>query len=80
MISFITYKDAIEQVEIVADEQGIDELISYLQGIKKQKDHMHLIIDSEINPYPISKKMKGKTFYAKHVRLEYAEEKTGKES
>lgn len=48
MLSFITYRDAIEQVEIIADEQGIDELISYLNYIKVNKDHMHLTIGSEL--------------------------------
>ena len=64
--------DAIEHVEIVADEQGIHDLIQYLLSIKNDKDHMHLIIDSEINSFPISGLRKGKTFFAKHVRLEFA--------
>lgn len=72
MLSFITFKDAPEQLEIVADDQGIEELINYLEGIKRDQDHMHLIIDSEINPYPISQMREGKTLYAKHVRLEYS--------
>ncbi|MGZ5243994.1 MAG: hypothetical protein ACXWDO_00850 [Bacteroidia bacterium] len=75
MLSFITFKDAPEELEIVADEQGIEDLIQYLQGIKNQKDHMHLIIDSEIDPYPIGEMMKGKTLYAKHVRLEFSPSK-----
>lgn len=73
MLSFITFRDAPEQLEIVADDQGIQELIQYLEGIKKNKDHMHLIIDSEINPFPISGKREGKTLFAKHVRLEYCD-------
>lgn len=71
MLSFITFKDAPEQLEIVADDHGIKNLIEYLEGIKKGKDHMHLVIDNEINPFPISKNRKGKTLFAKHVRLEY---------
>jgi len=71
MLSFIGYTDAKEQIEIVADEQGIDDLILYLQGIKQGKDHMHLIIDSEIETYPVSNSKTGVTVI-KHVRLEYA--------
>ena len=72
MLSFITFKDAPEQLEIVADEAGIDELIQYLEGIKRDKNHMHLIIDTELDAYPIGKEFEHKTFYAKHVRLEFA--------
>lgn len=72
MLSFIGYTEAKEQIEIVADEQGIDDLILYLQGIKEGKDHMHLIIDSEINPYQTSNLKAGMTVI-KHVRLEYAD-------
>ncbi|MBD2703324.1 hypothetical protein IC229_21950 [Spirosoma sp. BT702] len=71
MLSFIGYTDAKEQIEIVADEQGIDDLILYLQGIKEGKDHMHLIVDSEIDAYPVSSSKAGVTVI-KHVRLEYA--------
>ncbi|MDR1876330.1 MAG: hypothetical protein LBQ84_01755 [Flavobacteriaceae bacterium] len=46
MLSFITYKDLPEQIEIVADRQGIEELIQYLKEIKRDKDHMHLLIMS----------------------------------
>lgn len=73
MLSFITFKDAPEQLEIIADEQGINDLISYLEDIKKQKDHLHLTIDTELNQYPIGEARKGKTLYAKQVRLQYAE-------
>ena len=73
MISIITFKKVPEQIEIVADEQGIDELIDYLNAIKKSKDHMHLIIDSEIDPYPIPENMNEITTYAKSVRLEFNE-------
>lgn len=71
MLSFVTYKDAIQQVEIIADETGIDELIQYLQFVKKSKDHMHLIIDSELDPIEIKGDRINKTHYAKHVRIEY---------
>lgn len=73
MLSFITYKEAPGQIEIVADDQGIEDLILYLQGIKKGKDHMHLTIDSEINNYPIPFDRKKSVIVIKQVRLEYAE-------
>jgi hypothetical protein len=73
MLSFITYKEVPEQIEIVADDQGIDQLIAYLAGTKAQKDHMHLIIDSEIDRYPIAADRKGIVFSVKQVRLEYAD-------
>jgi len=72
MLSFIGYTDAKEQIEIVADEQGIDDLILYLQGIKEGRDHMHLIINSEIDSYPVSNP-KTEVTVIKHVRLEYAD-------
>jgi len=75
MISVITYKNIPEQIEIVADEQGIDELIDYLESVKKSKDHMHLIIDCEIDEYPIAEKMKDVTTYAKSMKLEFNETK-----
>ncbi len=71
MLSIITYKDVPEEIEIIADEIGIDDLIGYLQYIKKSKDHIHLTIDTELNSYPISSKMSQITKYAKSARIEY---------
>jgi hypothetical protein len=71
MLSFITYQNIPEQLEIVADEKGIEDLIFYLQSIRNAKDHMHLTIDSEINPYPLPTNRSNVTF-AKSVRLEFA--------
>lgn len=71
MLSFITYKDAPKQLEIVADEQGINELIEYLVYVKQSKDHMHLLEGNELDIYKIEGKRKGKTFSAKHVRIEF---------
>lgn len=71
MISFIAYKNAREQIEISADDQGIDDLIFYLEGIKKGKDHMHLVIDSEIDSYPISRENEKNIIIIKQVRLQY---------
>ena len=44
-----------------------------LEPVKNSKDHMHLIIDSEINYFPIAEKMKGVTTYAKQVLLQFNE-------
>ncbi len=52
MLSFITYPDVPQQLEIVADEEGFNELIQYLQSVKHDRDHMHLVIDSELSAYP----------------------------
>jgi hypothetical protein len=71
MLSFITSKRAPEDLEILVDSQGIDELIEYLQGIKRDKDHMHLNIDTELDSYPLPENVFGKVFYAKHVKLQY---------
>ncbi|MEX0290744.1 MAG: hypothetical protein AB3N14_16690, partial [Flavobacteriaceae bacterium] len=68
---FITFKDSPDQLEIVGDDKGIRELIEYLQGVRTDKDHMHLTIDTELDAYPITGDRKGKTLFAKHVRLEY---------
>jgi len=62
-----------EEVEIVADNQGIDDLIFYLQGIKSGRDHMHLSIDSEINSYPVPNQHKEKIVIVRQVLLEYEE-------
>lgn len=71
MISFVTFIDAPEQLELIVDDKGIDELIDYLNYIKKDKDHMHLILGNELEEVPIYGERKGKTIIAKHVRLEY---------
>jgi len=39
---------------------------------------MHLIIDCEIDPYPIAEKMKDVTTFAKSVRIEFNESQTWK--
>ena len=75
MLSFILYKNGVEQLEIIADNQGIDDLIHYLESIKVQKDHMHLIIGSEINEFPINYNRKDIVTFAKHVRIEYEDTK-----
>jgi len=71
MLSFITFRNLPEQLEIVADDQGLDDMIFYLQSVKKSKDHMHLTIDTEINAYPLPKNRK-KVQFARSVKIEFA--------
>ncbi len=73
MLSFLTFVDFPEEVEIIADEEGIDLLIDYLEEIKKTKDHVHLIDGAETDLYPIEKYRITKVFSTKHVRLQYSE-------
>lgn len=73
MLSFITFKDAPYQLEIIGDEKGLQQLMDYLEEIKKLKDHMHLVVGTELDQYPIYEDRKGKIISAKHVRLEYSE-------
>lgn len=49
MLAFILDKDIPEDIEIIIDEQGIEEFIQYLGYIKKTKEHIHLLIDNELN-------------------------------
>jgi hypothetical protein len=72
MLSFISYNNSKDQIEIIADQHGIEDLILYLKAIKKDKDHMHLIIDGEINNYPIIEERKDQVIIIQQVRLQYA--------
>lgn len=72
MLSFITYVDAPNQLEIIGDDQGIEDLIGYLKEVQMKKDHLHLAIGTELNSYPIEGNRKGKTLIAKQVRIEFA--------
>lgn len=66
MISFeIDEKN--EGVEIYLDEQGVDELVRYLNYIKKEHEHMHLISGNELNENILQEKNK----IIKHVKLIY---------
>lgn len=74
MLSFITFTDAPEQIEIYADENGIEELINYLKLVNRDRDHMHLFIDNELDPIEFTEDRQGKSLYAKHVRIQFANE------
>ena len=78
MLSFITYKNHPEQIEIVGDEKGLQELINYLNEVKQGKDHMHLIVDNELDEYPIPENRKHIVGSAKAVKIEYYEIEDGK--
>jgi len=77
MLSFIAFAKAPEQIEIVADAAGIDELISYLEGIKRDKDHMHLLIGNELDTYPIPVERQAQVYSLKSVLLQYEEPEQG---
>jgi len=69
MLSFITYKNAPEQLEIIVDNKGIEDLIRYLKSVKENGDHIHLVIDSELDKYPIPKERGDLVSYAKKVTI-----------
>lgn len=73
MLVFVSFPSAPEQIEIVADAQGIDDLILYLNSIKKNKDHMHLTIGTELDNYPLSNDVDHNISILKSVKLEYFE-------
>lgn len=71
MLSFITYRELPEQVELLFDDQGIDDMIFYLQSLKISKDHMHLVIGNELDEYKILPDRVNVVSSVKHVLLEY---------
>lgn len=69
MISFINYQDVPEQLEVIVDKQGIDELIEYLKFVKQSEDHIHLTLGTELNEYPENLELG--VINVKSVRLEF---------
>jgi hypothetical protein len=65
MIKFETDSNG-EGVEIVFDSNGIDEFISYLQSIKKENDHMHLLVGNELSEEKVNDK---ENIDVKHVKI-----------
>jgi hypothetical protein len=65
MIKFETDSNG-EGVEIIFDSDGIDEFISYLQSIKKEHDHMHLLVGNELSEEKVSDK---ENIDVKHVKI-----------
>jgi hypothetical protein len=59
MIKFETDSNG-EGVEIIFDSNGIDEFIAYLQSIKKENDHLHLLVGNELSEEKV-----------KHVKIVY---------
>jgi hypothetical protein len=74
MLLVTTNRKSPEEIEIEMDSQGIDDLISYLEGIKKQKDHMHLFFGSELDDIPMSASWHQDVVVIKAVRLQYSEQ------
>ena len=74
MLSFITYKNVPEQIEILLDETGIDDMILYLTSLKRTKDHLHLIVGNELDSYAVLPDQEPIICSVKHVRLEYMQE------
>lgn len=71
MLSFITYKQVPEQIEILFDEKGLEDLILYLQSLKQTQDHMHLLIGNELDNYEVLPERDNIICSVKHVRLEF---------
>ena len=71
MLSFISYKRAHEQLEIIVDDKGIDELIDYLESVKEDKDHLHLTIGTELDDYDIPEGRENILTTAKKVTIYY---------
>lgn len=71
MLSFITYKQVPEQIEILFDEQGVEDLILYLQSLKQGQDHMHLLVGNELDSYEVLPERDDIICSVKHVRLEF---------
>ena len=65
MIKFETDSNG-EGVEIIFDSDGIDEFISYLQSIKKELDHMHLLVGNELSEEKVSDQ---ENIDVKHVKI-----------
>jgi hypothetical protein len=67
MIKFETDSNG-EGVEIIFDSNGMDEFISYLQYIRKENDHMHLLAGNELSEEKVSDKANTNV---KHVKIVY---------
>jgi hypothetical protein len=65
MIKFETDSSG-EGVEIIFDSNGIDEFISYLQDIKREYNHMHLIVGNELSEEKVNDK---ENIDVKHVKI-----------
>ncbi len=59
-----------DSIEVFFDTVGIDELIDYLNTIKKSRDHYHLIIGNELDTEPVDQN----NTLVKHVKLVFFEQ------
>jgi hypothetical protein len=74
MLTFLSFPNAPNAIDIIADDLGIDELIHYLNSIKRNKDHMHLTIGTELDSYPINNGTNAPFKTIMSVRMEYFQE------
>ncbi len=75
MLTFINFTQAPEQIEIEADETGINDLIDSLNYVLKSKGHIHLTIDTELNEATISENRKSIIKTVKSVTIRYLDQK-----
>lgn len=75
MITILTFKDAQEEIEILVDNQGVSDLIDYLEYVKELTDHIHLTIDTELDRIEIPNSRIGKSLIAKHATIEFINNK-----
>lgn len=69
MISFESEK-SINNIYLLIDKEGIDDLIGYLNYIKHNNESFHLVLGNEIEENPI---IKGNSAVG-HVKLIYLDE------
>ena len=66
MISFQGFKDTKDSIFLVLDNEGIDELIDYLNFIKNQDSSMHL---NEGNELVSTDEIDEDMYFIPHVKL-----------
>lgn len=52
-------------VELLLDSEGVDELVQYLEEIRRDRDHVHLIIGHELSSGPSESGLS----IAQHVKI-----------
>jgi hypothetical protein len=71
MLAFINFKEAPEQLEIEVDNDGINDLIQYLQFVEKSRDHIHLTIDTELSKSQIPEERQSFVSIVKAVTIRF---------
>jgi hypothetical protein len=77
MLKFILSKGAPEEIEVLFDDAGAEALKEYIDWVIKHRDHMHLLIDGELDPVSPTPPEGLNVFHAKHVRLGYEKASKG---